>query len=85
MTFIIRVFAWLLPNNHPLYLEFDISMNNIFISDLITLLSDYSLCSDVNITPHVIQKVFNIVDTSPNTTNNILSSTYLHIDNKFIA
>ena len=48
----------------------DKSMNNIIISDLTTLLSDYSLCSGVNsfgsnITRHVIQKVFNIDDTSP--------------------
>ena len=71
MAFVIRVFAWLLPNNHPLYLEHDKSMDNILISDLINLLSDYSLCAGVNcfgsnnITPHVIQKAFNIVDTSP--------------------
>ena len=71
MAFVIRVFAWLLPNNHPLYLEHDKSMDNIFISDLINLLSDYNLCAGVNcfgsnnITPHVIQKAFNIEDTSP--------------------
>ena len=40
MAFVIRVFAWLLPNNHPLYLEHNKSMDNIFISDLINLLSD---------------------------------------------
>ena len=69
MAFVIRVFAWLLPNNYQLYLQYDKSMNNIFISHLITLLSDHSLFSGVNvlgsdIAPHVIH-VFNIVDKSP--------------------
>ena len=48
MKFVIRVFAWLL-HHHPLYLEHDKSMDNNFISDLINLLSDYSLCAGVNL------------------------------------
>ena len=65
LSFIIRIFACLLPNNHSLYTDHEKSLNNITVSNLITLLNNFTICNGLNmfasgIIPHVVQKVFDV-------------------------
>ena len=55
----------ILSSNHPLYYNYNRSVNNITVSNLIILLNTFMMCTGVKmfasrIIPHVIQKVFNI-------------------------
>ena len=65
LSFSGRSFAWCLPCNHILYYNYNRSMNNITVSNLIILLDSFKMCTGVKmftsgIIPHVIQNVFNI-------------------------
>ena len=47
LTFIIRVFAWRLPSNHEVYECYNSSMKNITFSNLIKVISTYSVFQGV--------------------------------------
>ena len=64
-SFTVKCFAWPLPDNHPVYMEHNKSLNNITVSNLISLLNNNKLCAGVKmfasgIIPHVIQKVYDV-------------------------
>ena len=67
LNLMIRVFAWNLPSDHEIYTNHDRSVNNITLSNLMAMLSQYHMCTGVEIDPsfkinsvtkHVIHKVF---------------------------
>ena len=65
LSFTVKCFVWSLPDNHPVYVEHNKSLNNITVSNLISLLNNYKLCAGVKmfasgIIPHVIQKVYDV-------------------------
>nr|XP_047126023.1 uncharacterized protein LOC124807751 [Hydra vulgaris] len=64
LLFTIRSFAWNLPDKHEIYSNYNKSVKNITLSNIITLLSTYSLCQGVafgsNIfKKHILTKLYN--------------------------
>ena len=47
----VKCFAWSLPDNHPVYMEHNKSLNNITVSNIISLLNNYKLCAGVKMFP----------------------------------
>ena len=50
--FIVKVFGCLLPEDHPLYLDYQQTVTNVTISILVKELETYKLCCGVNATEH---------------------------------
>ena len=48
LIFKIRYFLWLIPNNHEIYTNYSHSFNNITVSNLVKVLSNYNMCSGIN-------------------------------------
>ena len=42
--FQIRVLAWVLPNNHDIYGQYNSSCENVFLSNLVYNLNLYNVC-----------------------------------------
>ena len=70
LKFFIRVYGWMLPDDHEVYTLFDHSFLNVTLSDLIKMIQKHHLCNGIstpdplkvlNIRKHVIPKKFNFV------------------------
>ena len=46
-NFIIRVFAWCLPTDHESYENYNSSIQNITVSNLVKILSNYKVCETI--------------------------------------
>ena len=71
LGFTIRLFLWLLPENHNIYLKYKRSMFNTTISNLISTVSSYDLCSGItdkfavnsnSYIKHIVPKKFNVFE-----------------------
>ena len=70
LKFFIRVYGWMLPDDHEVYTLFDRSFLNVTLSDLIKMIQKHHLCNGIstpdplkvlNIRKHVILKKFNFI------------------------
>ena len=47
LRFQIRVLAWVLPDNHDIYGQYNSSCENVFLSNLVYSLNPYSVCQRI--------------------------------------
>ena len=47
LAFTVRVFMWLLPDDHDLYVTHKRSMRNVTLSNLISVLENYNICTGI--------------------------------------
>ncbi|XP_065654860.1 uncharacterized protein LOC136081473 [Hydra vulgaris] len=69
LTFILRIYAWHLPSTHEVYKSYDSSMKNITLSNLIKVISSYSICLGVSLDEakksaikHCVPKIYNLTE-----------------------
>ena len=47
LRFQIRVLAWVLPDNHDIYGQYNSSCENVFLSNLVYSLNPYNVCQGI--------------------------------------
>lgn len=71
LVFNVRVYAWSLSSEHTLYNKFSQSVKNVTLSQLITHLSQYKICSGTqghscnDIQQHIVHKIFSPIKNDP--------------------
>ena len=85
LIFKIRYFSWLIPNNHEIYTNYSHSFNNITVSNLVKVLSNYNICSGINdpaaavsFIEHSVPKFFSLSSADASTSPLYQSKFYRH-------